>query len=174
MEGRGELTIRTRQEGDWIVVEIEDNGPGIPAENQSRIFDPFFTTKAPGEGTGLGLDISYNIVVNKHKGDLSLTSRPGKTRFTIKIPTRLDQEAEAALAVTSPSSVSDNKLSGTLNKVRNVAVVGISNIEHLPSYSVPRYLQSHGYHIIPVNPRLSEVLQEKVYPDFNGYSGTGR
>lgn len=82
----GEITLRTRLVGEWVEVDIEDNGPGIPEEIQGRILDPFFTTKAPGSGTGLGLDISYNIVVHKHKGSLSFTSEPGKTVFTVRLP----------------------------------------------------------------------------------------
>jgi signal transduction histidine kinase len=84
--GKGEITIRTRQEGAWVIVEIEDNGPGIPPEIQSRIFDPFFTTKPPGKGTGLGLDISYNIVVHRHRGDIKVLSRPGRTCFRVWLP----------------------------------------------------------------------------------------
>lgn len=84
--GEGLITIRTQKDGDWAIVEIEDNGPGIPADIQSRIFEPFFTTKPPGEGTGLGLDISYNIVVNKHRGDIRLESEPGRTCFQIWLP----------------------------------------------------------------------------------------
>ena len=83
---QGAITIRTRQEGRWVVVEIEDNGPGIPAEIQSKIFDPFFTTKPPGKGTGLGLDISYNVVVHKHRGDIKLFSEPGRTCFQTWLP----------------------------------------------------------------------------------------
>ena len=59
---------------------------GIPEEVLPRIFDPFFTTKAPGEGTGLGLNISHGIVVEKHNGEISVESRPGATRFTVKLP----------------------------------------------------------------------------------------
>ena len=80
------ITIRTQKQGDWAIVEIEDNGPGIPAGIQDRIFEPFFTTKPPGVGTGLGLDISYNIVVNKHRGDIRLESEPGRTCFQIWLP----------------------------------------------------------------------------------------
>ena len=69
-----------------MVIEIEDDGPGIPAEIQSRIFDPFFTTKPPGLGTGLGLDISYNIVVNKHRGDIKVLSQHGRTCFQVWLP----------------------------------------------------------------------------------------
>jgi len=86
LEGRGEITIRTRQDGEQVVIEIEDDGPGIPAEIQSRIFDPFFTTKPPGLGTGLGLDISYSIVVNKHGGDIRVLSNHGKTCFQVWLP----------------------------------------------------------------------------------------
>jgi PAS domain S-box-containing protein len=90
MAGRGELTLRTHFDAQWVVVEIEDNGPGIPAENMTRLFDPFFTTKPPGEGTGLGLNISHNIVVQKHKGKILVSSQPGKTCFIIKLPIHLE------------------------------------------------------------------------------------
>jgi signal transduction histidine kinase len=86
MQGRGELTLRTRQEEQWVVVEIEDNGPGIPQAVQAKIFDPFFTTKAPGKGTGLGLNISHNIIVQKHKGKIAVRTQPGKTCFEIRLP----------------------------------------------------------------------------------------
>lgn len=88
MSGKGELTLRTRQEGDWLVVEVEDNGPGIPEAAQAKIFDPFFTTKAPGEGTGLGLNIAHNIIVQKHGGQLTVDSRPGRTCFQVRLPLR--------------------------------------------------------------------------------------
>lgn len=77
------ITLRTRKEGRWIIVTIEDNGPGIAEEDKGRVFDAFFTTKEPGKGTGLGLDISYNIVANKHGGDIRFTSEPGRTRFEV-------------------------------------------------------------------------------------------
>ncbi len=86
MNGVGTLTIRTRREDDWLVVEIGDTGPGVPEEIRSRIFEPFFTTKGAGEGTGLGLDISWRIVVNKHHGDLSVQSEPGNTVFRVCLP----------------------------------------------------------------------------------------
>jgi signal transduction histidine kinase len=86
----GEITLRTRLVGDWVEVDVEDNGPGIPKEIQGRVFDPFFTTKPPGSGTGLGLDISYNIVVHKHKGTLSFNSEPGKTVFTVRLPRQVN------------------------------------------------------------------------------------
>jgi signal transduction histidine kinase len=67
-------------------VEIVDNGPGIPAEVQAHLFEPFFTTKEIGKGTGLGLATSYRIVVVQHKGDLQVTSKPGETRFEVRLP----------------------------------------------------------------------------------------
>jgi signal transduction histidine kinase len=86
MEGEGTLTIRTARDHDFLLVEICDTGPGVPAEIQERIFEPFFTTKPVGEGTGLGLDISWRIVVNKHHGDLRVESVPGDTRFQVRLP----------------------------------------------------------------------------------------
>ena len=84
----GTITIRTKNEGDnQIVIEVVDNGSqGIPKEVQSRIFEPFFTTKEPGKGTGLGLSISHRIITQSHKGDISFYSRPGETRFQIRLP----------------------------------------------------------------------------------------
>src|SRR5215218_5695432 len=87
--GQGELVLRTYAKDDDIIVEITDNGPGIPPEIQPRIFEPFFTTKAPGVGTGLGLHIAYNVVVHKHHGQIQVTSKPGETRFRVTLPNRL-------------------------------------------------------------------------------------
>ena len=86
-----QIIIRTKQESDWIVVEIEDNGPGIPEEARSNIFDAFFTTKPPGKGTGLGLNISYNIVVQKHRGDIKVRSKPGQTVFEVWLPINFEE-----------------------------------------------------------------------------------
>ena len=85
MQGKGELRIRTARELDRVLVEIGDSGPGISPELQGRIFEPFFTTKGVGEGTGLGLDTVCRIV-RKHHGDVKLESRPGDTRFQVRIP----------------------------------------------------------------------------------------
>jgi len=86
MDGVGTLTIRTARDEDCVLVEIRDTGPGIPADIQQRIFEPFFTTKPVGQGTGLGLDISWRIVVKKHHGDLRVESVPGDTRFQVLLP----------------------------------------------------------------------------------------
>jgi signal transduction histidine kinase len=86
MAGEGTLTLRTAMDGERLVVEIGDTGPGVDPEIRTRIFEPFFTTKPVGEGTGLGLDISYRIVVHKHHGDIRVESRPGDTRFRVLLP----------------------------------------------------------------------------------------
>ncbi len=85
MHGKGELRIRTYQQDGCVVVEIGDNGPGIPDEVQPHIFEPFFTTKGVGEGTGLGLDTVQRIV-KKHRGYIQVNSKPGDTRFQVWLP----------------------------------------------------------------------------------------
>jgi signal transduction histidine kinase len=86
MNGEGTLTVRTALDRDQLLVEIGDTGPGVPPEIRERIFEPFFTTKPVGEGTGLGLDISWRVIVNKHHGDLQVESVPGDTRFRVHLP----------------------------------------------------------------------------------------
>lgn len=91
MEGKGELIIRTIKKGKWVSVEIIDNGEGIPLEMQKSIFDPYFTTKPRGKGTGLGLDISRKIITDKHLGEIKLISKPGETKFIVKIPLNFEE-----------------------------------------------------------------------------------
>jgi len=91
MHGKGELRVKTYEEDQRVIVEIADNGPGIPEDIQSRIFEPFFTTKAPGQGTGLGLHISHDIIVNRHHGQLNVESKPGETRFRVVLPIKLSK-----------------------------------------------------------------------------------
>src|SRR5690606_9939004 len=86
MGDAGTLTVRTRRDGDCVVVEIGDTGPGIPDAVGRRIFDPFFTTKDVGRGTGLGLDTARRIVVGRHRGSLWFDSRPGATVFHVSLP----------------------------------------------------------------------------------------
>jgi signal transduction histidine kinase len=88
MDGQGKLWIRTSLKADHILVEINDDGPGIPPDIQGRIFEPFFTTKPQGEGTGLGLDTVYRIV-RKHHGEIRVTSKPGDTCFQVRLPLTL-------------------------------------------------------------------------------------
>ena len=82
------IKLRTCQEGEHLVVEISDNGPGIPPAIQPRIFEAFFTTKGVGQGTGLGLDMTYRIV-RKHSGDIYFQTSPDGTRFCVRLPTRI-------------------------------------------------------------------------------------
>jgi signal transduction histidine kinase len=86
VDGRGRITVRTASENGRVLVEVSDDGPGIPEEVRGRIFEPFYTTKDVGEGTGLGLDISYRVVVEDHKGDIRVLSEPGDTRFQVRLP----------------------------------------------------------------------------------------
>jgi signal transduction histidine kinase len=91
MGGRGALTLRTYADDPWVVVEVADTGAGIAPAIQQRIFDPFFTTKPPGEGTGLGLNISHNIVVQQHGGRIEVRSEPGNTCFQVRLPLKLER-----------------------------------------------------------------------------------
>jgi len=86
MDGTGRLTVRTALDRDQLLVEFADTGTGVPPDIQDRIFEPFFTTKPVGQGTGLGLDISWRIVVGRHHGDLRVESVPGDTRFQVRLP----------------------------------------------------------------------------------------
>ena len=107
MPAGGTLRIRTVREDDRVLVEVGDTGPGVPENIRGRIFEPFFTTKPVGQGTGLGLDISWRIIVNKHHGDLRLDSRPGDTRFQVRLPVTPPVDAPEAQAaeVTEAGSV---------------------------------------------------------------------
>jgi signal transduction histidine kinase len=106
MDGHGVLTIRTRQVDKSIVVEISDNGKGIAPEIQNRIFEPFFTTKTQGNGTGLGLDITYRIVVYRHGGHIRLRTQPGcGTTFEVELPIQPPKEADIIAALEVPETV---------------------------------------------------------------------
>jgi signal transduction histidine kinase len=96
MKGQGELVVRTAAEFGRVLVEIRDNGPGIPPEIHNHIFEPFFTTKPVGEGTGLGLDTVYRIV-QQHRGQVRFDSQPGKTSFQVRLPVANGREAPASL-----------------------------------------------------------------------------
>jgi PAS domain S-box-containing protein len=94
---RGTITVRTRHEGDDVVVAIQDTGAGIPADIQDKIFDPFFTTKELGRGSGQGLAIARSIVVDKHGGALTFESTVGEgTTFSVRLPARLERGGKAA------------------------------------------------------------------------------
>lgn len=91
----GRLVIRARRDGEHVVVEIEDDGPGMPDEVLQCIFEPFFTTKDQGKGTGLGLPTTRSIVVDGHGGTIDVTSLPGRTTFTVRLPMHLRRQANA-------------------------------------------------------------------------------
>jgi len=91
MNGKGEIILRTYAEDNHVVVEIVDNGPGIPENVRPRILEPFFTTKPPGKGTGLGLHISHDIVANRHHGQLLVESQPGETKFKVVLPIKINK-----------------------------------------------------------------------------------
>ena len=85
IKNRGRITLRVRRASELILAEVEDDGPGIPKDQQGRIFEPFFTTKAPGHGLGLGLDTAQRIV-RMHRGFLTVASMPGRTCFQVALP----------------------------------------------------------------------------------------
>lgn len=92
MSGQGTLTITTGPDPDGVFVEIADTGGGIPQDIQSRIFEPFFTTKPVGQGTGLGLEITWRIITQRHHGSINVQSEPGDTRFTVRLPLQPPKE----------------------------------------------------------------------------------
>jgi signal transduction histidine kinase/predicted CoA-binding protein len=164
LAGEGRIVIRTRAEGDMLVIEIEDNGPGIPEEIAPRVFDPFFTTKPPGQGAGLGLSSSYNIVVEKHRGSLELVRRPGVTCFRVMLPAKFEQEKKASQAETQPAAEPEF-LREILESTRSIAVVGMSGDSRKAANTVPLYLRDHGYEVMPVNPRGGRIGELRTYPD---------
>ncbi len=160
-----QITLKTSHRDGWVVVEVQDNGPGIPPEIQERVFDAFFTTKPPGKGTGMGLDISYNIVVHKHRGDINAVSRPGFTCFQVTLPVNFAAEDGVAKPVETVVRGGDDEMRRILSEAKVIAVVGLSSRPERPAHSVPAYLQRHGYRIIPINPTLDQALGERAYPD---------
>jgi len=95
MDGKGTLTIHTARDGDSALVEVVDTGSGVPEELRRRVFEPFFTTKGVGRGTGLGLDVSWRVITNRHGGDLRVVSEPGDTRFQVRLPLHAPDTPEA-------------------------------------------------------------------------------
>ncbi len=167
LDGEGEIRLHTEHEDGEVVVTISDNGPGISESVKGRIFEPFITTKPPGKGTGLGLDITYRIVVQRHRGDIEVFSEPGRTCFEVRLPVRSGSpdEAEAIGAIAAFPRPEDDELRRILSSMKTVAAVGISAWAEAPAHNVPAFLQSKGYRILPVNPNLDEVLGELAHPD---------
>ncbi|HEX6949335.1 MAG TPA: ATP-binding protein [Nitrospira sp.] len=102
VNGQGEIRIRTKRDDDHLLVEIHDNGAGIPEDAREHLFEPFFTTKGVGKGTGLGLIISYRIVADRHHGELEFESKPGHTVFLARLP--MTRKASEASETNEPPS----------------------------------------------------------------------
>ena len=166
MDGQGTLRISTEHSDGWVFAEIEDTGVGIPEDVQQMLFSPFFTTKLLGKGTGLGLNISSNII-QKHRGEIKVFSKPGKTRFSVCLPTNFEEAGKRSKPLSTMERVPDEHLREILETTKTIAVVGITNREGVPSCTVPKYLQKHGYTIIPINPKYDQVLGEKAYSDLS-------
>jgi hypothetical protein len=113
----------------------------------------------------MGLDISYKIVAQKHRGHMSLVSRPGFTCFQVSLPVDFASVDNAAQPIVTVDKGDDAQMGRILERTRTVAVVGLSSRPERPAHSVPAYLQRQGYRIIPVNPTLEQALGEVAYPD---------
>ncbi len=120
------------------------------------------------------LDITYNIVVHKHRGDIKVFSQPGKTCFQVWLPVNFADTPTRSSPATATTGSEDEQLRHILETVHTIAVVGISDREDRAGYSVPAYLQSHGYRIIPVNPNLDQVLGERALPGSQIAAGKSR
>jgi len=166
MNGAGKITIRTRKNNEWVFVEIEDSGPGISEDIQQNLFSPFFTTKPVGKGTGLGLNISFNII-QKHNGQIKVTSQPGKTRFSVQLPVINDEDNNDPKPLQGTEQIPDEDLLKILESSKDIAVVGISSRENTPAYTVSKYLQEQGYNIIPINPKIEKALGKTAHPDLS-------
>jgi signal transduction histidine kinase/predicted CoA-binding protein len=166
LDGTGKITISTRKIDDGVLVEVEDSGPGIPEDVQQNLFSPFFTTKPLGKGTGLGLNISFNII-QKHKGEIKVFSQPGKTRFSVRLPVNFEQVSNGLKPPPAIDRATDEHLREILESTQTIAVVGISSRENAPAHNIPKYLKEQGYTIIPINPNVEQVLGENAYPDLN-------
>ena len=160
-----QITLKTTAHDGWVLVEVQDNGPGMPPEIQARVFDAFFTTKPPGKGTGMGLDISYNIVATKHRGNINVVSRPGFTCFQVTLPLDFAVVDGGAQPMVTVDKGDDAQMQRILESAKTIAVVGFSSRPDRPAHSVPAYMQRKGYRIIPVNPNLEQALGETAYPD---------
>ena len=113
---QGRILVETEQQGPWVIASVEDDGPGIPPEMVDRIFDPFFTTKPLGEGCGLGLGISYQLV-RKHDGDLVVRTNLGEgTRFSVRLPLRAQSRSESMPSSSTSASQGSSLTPGATRK----------------------------------------------------------
>jgi len=164
VDSHGDIILRTSHKAGCVVIEVEDNGSGIPEEIVDKIFSPFFTTKPVGKGNGLGLNITYKII-QKHRGDIKVISKPGQTRFEVWIPENFEKVEGDGNINTGNRRLTDDELRTILADQKVIAVVGMTDSPGRPSTSVPAYLSQQGYKVIPVNPTVSKVNGEKSYPD---------
>ena len=166
MDWKCRIYIRSRKYVHLISVDFEDSGPGIPEDVKQNLFSPFVTPKRMGKGTGLGLNISFNII-QKHNGQIQVTSRPGKTKFSVQIPINLEEERNESVPLQGTERKSDDDLLNILRSSKTIAVVGISDRKNSPAYTVSKYLQENNYDIFPINPQIDQVLGEKAHPDLS-------
>ncbi|TMF65383.1 MAG: response regulator, partial [Chloroflexi bacterium] len=168
--GRGVLTVRSSDAGATVSVVVEDDGPGIPAANLGRIFDPFFTTKAAGEGTGLGLSLSFGIV-ESHGGRISAENiASAGARFTVTLPVvERPEVAEAAPSPVAPATrcarglVVDDE--DQLRKLVTEVVIGLGHqVEETPSgQDAVARLASHEYDVILLDVRLPDLDGKAIW-----------
>jgi predicted CoA-binding protein len=164
MEGKGTITISTRHDGDWVTVDLVDSGPGIPADVRRKLFSPFFTTKPFGKGTGLGLNISLNII-RKHRGEIRVSSVPGNTHFTVRLPVDFQKVGRELKVPALIDQVPDERLAEILRSTRTIAAVGVGNRKGDLAHTVLRYLHDKGYTLIPVCADCDQVLGQDAYSD---------
>src|SRR5438445_2212083 len=168
--GRGVLTVRSSDAGATVSVAVEDDGPGIPAAHLGRIFDPFFTTKAAGEGTGLGLSLSFGIV-ESHGGRISAENIAGAgARFTVTLPVvERPEVAEAAPSPVAPATrcarvlVVDDE--DQLRKLVTEVVIALGHqVEETPSgQDAVARLASHEYEVILLDVRLPDLDGKAIW-----------
>jgi signal transduction histidine kinase len=146
VNGGGEISIQTRRDDNQTVVEIIDNGPGIPLENRSHIFEPFFTTKGVGAGKGLGLTISQGIVGDRHGGEIEVESKPAETRFIVRLPVRSierNQDAEAIVASRAYMTELTEQLE-EMHSLPSPQKPGVSEGGFATVFNVPLFAQLDG------------------------------
>ena len=143
VNGGGEIAIQTQRDDNQTVVEVLDNGPGIPAENFSHIFEPFFTTKGVGSGKGLGLTISQGIVGDRHGGEIEVESKAGETRFIVRLPVRRIERNEGTEAILATRAYMA-ELTEQLEEVKPVPLPqtpAVSERELATVFDVPLFAQ---------------------------------
>ncbi|MDH5403858.1 MAG: ATP-binding protein [Candidatus Heimdallarchaeota archaeon] len=165
LEGKGTIKITTKNYDNFIYIEIEDNGPGIPKEIKDKIFDPFFTTKKQGQGTGLGLDITYKIITQKHRGDIKVISSPGFTCFRIILPINFEDAEIDFSSISFHNRIDDSEIRKIFAESKNIAVINISKDQENVSCLKSKFLQSNGYNIYEISTD-NPILTQQAYPSF--------